>query len=133
MKEVYDFLVKTEVNYLSTIDGGKPSCRPFGVPIIYDDKIYILTSKHKKVSKQINKNNNVCIVAYDRENWIRINCKLMDDSNNTNVKAKFLEEFDDLEEAGYSLDNPAMQVLYMSDVVAILYDEDGIELKKYCF
>ncbi len=53
MKETYDFLVKTEVNYLSTIDGDKPSCRPFGAPIIYDDKIYILTSKHKNVSKQI--------------------------------------------------------------------------------
>ena len=55
MKETYDFLVKTEVNYVSTIDGDKPSCRPFGVPIIYDDKIYILTSKHKNVSKQIEK------------------------------------------------------------------------------
>ena len=88
MKETYDFLVKTEVNYLSTIDG---------------------------------------------ENWLRINCKLIDDSSNTNVKSKFLEEFDDLEEAGYSLDNPDMQVLYMSNVEAILYDEDGNELEKYCF
>ena len=80
MKETYVFLVKTEVNYLSTIDGDKPSCRPFGAPIIYDDKIYILTSKHKNVSKQIEKNNNACIVAYDGENWLRINCKLIDDS-----------------------------------------------------
>ena len=133
MKEVYDFLVKTEVNYLSTIDGDKPSCRPFGAPIIYDDKIYILTSKHKNVSKQIDKNNNVCIVAYDGENWLRINCKLIDDSSNINVKSKFLKEFDDLEEAGYSLDNPDMQVLYMSDVEATLYDEDGKELEEYCF
>ena len=79
------------------------------------------------------KNNNVCIVAYDGENWLRINCKLIDDSSNTNAKSKFLEEFDDLEEAGYSLDNPDMQVLYMSNVEAILYDEDGKELKEYKF
>src|SRR5699024_9886101 len=76
------------------------------------DKIYILTSKHKNVSKQIEKNNNVCIVAYDGENWLRINCKLIDDSSNIKVKSKFLEEFDDLEEAGYSLDKFEMQVLY---------------------
>ena len=133
MKEIYDFLVKTEVNYVSTIDGDKPSCRPFGVPIIYDDKIYILTSKHKKVSKQIDKNNNACIVAYDGENWLIRNCKLIDDSSNINVKSKFLNEFDDLEEAGYSLDNPDMQVLYMSDVETTLYDEDGKELEEYKF
>ncbi len=133
MKETYNFLVKTEVNYLSTIDGDKPSCRPFGALIIYDDKIYILTSKLKNVSKQIDKNNNVCIVAYDGNIWLRINCKLIDDSSNQDVKSKFLEEFADLEEAGYSLDNPDMQVLYMSDVEAILYDEDGMEIEKYCF
>ena len=67
------------------------------------------------------------------ENWLRINCKLIDDSSNTNAKSKFLEEFDDLEEAGYSLDNPDMQVLYMSNVEAILYDEDGNELEEYKF
>ena len=79
------------------------------------------------------KNNNACIVTYDGENWLRINCKLIDDSSNTNVKSKFLNEFDDLEEAGYSLDNPDMQVLYMSDVEATLYDEDGKELEEYKF
>ena len=65
MKEIYDILVKTEVNYLSTIDGDKPSCRPFGAPIIYDDKIYILTSKHKNVSKQIEKKQQ-CLYRYLR-------------------------------------------------------------------
>jgi len=39
-----------------------------------DDKIYVITNKHKNVSKQIEKNNNVCIVAYDDEKWIRISC-----------------------------------------------------------
>lgn len=46
---------------------------------MYDGKIYVITSKHKEVSKQIAENNNVCIVAYDDENWIRINCQLIDE------------------------------------------------------
>lgn len=61
---------------------------------MYDGKIYVITSKHKEVSKQIAENNNVCIVAYDDENWIRINCQLIDDSNNVAVKQAIINEFD---------------------------------------
>lgn len=75
MNETYKFLKEnTQVNYVSTINEGKPSCRPFWDPIMVDNKIYVITNKHKNVSKQIEKNNNVCIVAYDDEKWIRINC-----------------------------------------------------------
>ena len=93
--------------------------------MLFDNKIYVLTSKEKNVSKQIEKNNNVCIVAYDGENWIRINCKLIDDSNNIEAKKAIINEFDWAEEAGYTLDNPNFQVLYLSDVKSVIYDEDG--------
>ena len=134
MIETYNFLkVNTQVNYLSTINDGKPSCRPFGDPIMVDGKIYIITNKHKNVSKQIEKNNNVCIVAYDDEKWIRINCKLIDDSNNIKVKKAVIEEFDWAIDAGYTLDNPEFQVLYISDAESVIYDEEGEELEKYSF
>ena len=95
MNETFKFLKEnTQVNYLDTVKGDKPSCRPFGDPIMYDGKIYVITSKHKEVSKQIAENNNVCIVAYDDENWIRINCQLIDDSNNVAVKQAVINEFD---------------------------------------
>lgn len=95
MNETYKFLKEnTQVNYVSTIKDGKPSCRPFGDPIMVDNKIYVVTNKHKNVSKQIEKNNNVCIVAYDDENWIRINCELIDDSENIKVKQAVIDEFD---------------------------------------
>ena len=126
MEETFQFLkINTQVNYLTTINGDKPSCRPFGDPVLFENKIYILTNKQKKVSKQIAENNHVCIVAYDGENWIRINCKLIDDSNNIEVKKAIINEFEWAEEAGYTLDNPNFQVLYLSDVNSIIYDEDG--------
>lgn len=126
MKETFKFLKeKTKVNYVATINGDTPSLRPFGDPVLFDDKIYVLTNKQKEVSKQINKNNNVCIVAYDEENWIRINCKLIDDSNNIEAKKAIIEEFDWAIEAGYTLDNPDFQVLYIKDAESIIYDEDG--------
>ena len=102
-----------------------PSCRPFGDPVLFDNKIYILTNKNKNVSKQIAKNNNVCIVAYDNENWIRINCKLIDDSENVEAKKAIINEFDWAEDAGYTLDNPNFQVLYISNANSTIYDEYG--------
>lgn len=134
MEETFKFLKEnTKVNYLSTINGDKPSCRPFGDPVLFDNKIYVLTSKNKNVSKQIEKNNNVCIVAYDNEKWIRINCRLIDDSNNIEAKKEVIKEFDWAEEAGYTLDNPNFQVLYINDAESTIYDEDGNVIEKYSF
>lgn len=134
MKETYKFLKEnTQVNFVATINGDKPSLRPFGDPFTYDDKIYVLTNKQKNVSNQISQNNNVCIVAYDNSNWIRINCKLVDDSNNIQAKKAALQEFEWAEEAGYTLDNPNFQILYMAEVDSTIYDEDGEVLDKFEF
>ncbi len=134
MNETFKFLKEnTQVNFISTIDGNKPSCRPFGDPIMVGNKIYVITNKEKNVSKQIKKNNHVCIVAYDGENWIRINCELIDDSDNIKVKQVVIDEFDWAIEAGYTLDNPDFQFLYMANVDATIYNEDGDILESYNF
>lgn len=135
MKETFEFLkIKTQVNYVATVtEDGKPSLRPFGDPVLFDNKIYVLTNKQKHVSKQIVLNNNVCIVAYDGENWIRINCNLIDDSNNIESKKAIIEEFDWAIEAGYKLDNPDFQTLYIANAYAKVYDSNGNELNSYKF
>lgn len=134
MKETFEFLkTRTQVNYVTTINGDKPSCRPFGDPVLFDGKIYALTSKTKEVSKQIAKNNNVCIVAYDGEDWIRINCKLIDDSENIEAKKAIIREFDWAEEAGYTLDNPNFQILYIANADSKIYDEAGNVKEEYQF
>lgn len=126
MEKTFEFLKeRTKVNYVSTINGDVPSCRPFGDPVLFDNKIYVLTNKTKNVSKQIEQNNNVCIVAYDNKDWIRINCKLVDDSKNLEAKKAIINEFDWAEEAGYTLDNPNFQVLYIAEANSTIYDEDG--------
>lgn len=46
MDETYKFLKEnTKVNFISTVNGDKPSCRPFGDPILFEDKIYVITNK----------------------------------------------------------------------------------------
>ena len=134
MEETFEFLkIKTKVNYVSTINGDKPSCRPFGDPVLFDNKIYVLTNKQKNVSKQISINNNVCIVAFDGENWIRINCQLIDDSNNIEAKKAIINEFDWAEEAGYTLDNPDFQALYIANADVTIADSNGNILSKHSF
>lgn len=134
MNEIFKFLKEnTMVNFVATINGNEPSLRPFGDPFLYDDKIYVITNKKKNVSKQIAKNNHVCIVAYDNENWIRINCELVDDSDNMAAKKKAIQEYDWAEAAGYTLDNPNFQILYMNKVSAVVYDEEGNPISSYKF
>ena len=134
MNETFKFLKEnTKVNYVATVNGDRPSLRPFGDPVWFDGKIYILTNKQKEVAKQIEKNNKVCIVAYDEENWIRINCSLINDSDNVEAKKAIINEFDWAEEAGYTLDNPDFMSLYMSDVESKIYDEDGNVVAEYKF
>lgn len=113
--------------------GNVPSLRPFGDPVLFDNKIYILTNKQKDVSKQIGINNHVCIVAYDNENWIRINCELIDDSENIEAKKAIIKEFDWAEEAGYTLDNPDFQVLYIANADSTIYNDDSEVIAKYNF
>lgn len=100
---------------------------------MYNNKIYVITNKHKNVSKQIERDNHVCIVAYDDEKWIRINCELIDDSNNMDVKQAVIDEFDWAIEAGYTLDNPEFQVLYIANAESTIYDEEGEILENYNF
>ncbi len=96
-------------------------------------KIYLLTNKQKNVSKQIENNNHVCIVAYDGESWIRIHCDLIDDSNNMEAKKAVIKEFDWAEEAGYTLENLDFQVLYLANATATISDSDGQVLENYKF
>lgn len=56
MNETFKFLKEnTQVNFVSTINNGKPSCRPFGDPILFDGKIYVITSKHKMYQNNLKK------------------------------------------------------------------------------
>ena len=126
MDKTFDFLKnRTKVNFVSTINGDRPSCRPFGDPVLFDGRIYALTKGYKNVAKQLAVNNKVCIVACDGDEWIRIYCKLVDDSENVEAKRAIIQEFDWAEEAGYTLGSPDFKIFYFDEVESTIYDEDG--------
>ena len=135
MQDVFSYLKSLEVNFLATRDGDSVSCRPFGDPVKFDNKIYILTQANKSVAKQLAADNHICIVAYkpSEENWLRIFCEAIDDSDNPAAKQAIIDEFDWAEEAGYTLDNPDFQVLYISNATSTILDEEGNEGAKFNF
>ena len=134
MEKTFDFLKnRTHVNFVATVNGNKPSLRPFGDPVLFDGKIYALTHAQKNVAKQIEANNHVCIVAYDGTDWIRINCQMIDDSDNVEAKKAIIAEVDWAEEAGYTLDAPDFKTFYLANADAVIYNEDGEVLAREQF
>ncbi|MDR0979658.1 MAG: pyridoxamine 5'-phosphate oxidase family protein [Candidatus Nomurabacteria bacterium] len=128
MEEIFEFLKSAEVMTISTVseEHGVDS-RPFGAPVMFDGKIYLITKRTKNVSRELTADNRACITAFDKEKdfqWLRIYCNLIDDSENMACKQLFLQTFDDLEEEGYTLDNPDFQILYLANVQAVAKDYD---------
>ena len=64
---------------------------------------------------------------------MKIGLELIVDSNNMEVKKAVIDEFDWAIEAGYTLDNPDFQVLYMANVDSTIYNEDGDIIANYKF
>ena len=75
-EKINKFLDKSKVFYLSTIDGDKPRCRPLGAKLYENDKVYLAVGDFKNVYKQLLKNPNCELIAYDGgKNWLRLNGK----------------------------------------------------------
>jgi len=118
MKEVYEFLKSAKVYYLATVDGDKPRVRPFGTIEIFEDKLYIQTGKKKDVYKQIEKNNNVEICAFNEGKWIRISTKLIADDR-LEPKKDMLDKNPELR-AMYDENDDNTIVLYLKDAIATI-------------
>lgn len=135
MEKVFNYLKSLDVNFLATRNGEDVSCRPFGDPVKFDGKIYMLTHAEKDVAKQLAKNNKICIVAYnsEKDDWLRVFCEAIDDSNNVAAKQAIIDEFDWAEEAGYTLDNPSFKCYYLANAKAEIRNSKGEVLSKYEF
>jgi len=83
VSEVFEFLKKAGTFYIATIENANASLLPrvrlFSNINLFEGKIYVQTNKTKKVSAQILANNNIEIIAYDGEWWVRIAAKAVTD------------------------------------------------------
>ena len=119
MKEVYEFLKEAGTFYIATVDGDKPRVRPFGVVNIFEDKLYVQTGKIKKVSKQIEINNNVEICTFLNGKWIRVEGKLISDDR-IEAKKSMLDANPSLRSM-YNENDDNTEILYFKDATATIY------------
>ena len=116
MQEVYEFLKKCGTYYLATVDGDKPKVRPFGTIDIFEGKLYIQTGKKKDVSKQIHKNPNVEICAFDGGKWLRLAGELKADDRRE-PKKHMLDNYPELR-GMYNEDDGNTEVFYFVNATA---------------
>ena len=118
MQRVLDFLKKTGVYFLATVDGDQPEVRPFGTAEIIDGKLYIQTGHVKPVAKQIAANPKVAICAYDGKEWLRVNATLVEDPR-VEVKKAMLDVYPELRSM-YDENDSNTAVYYLKDAKATI-------------
>ena len=119
MQEVFDFLKKCETFYLATTEGNQPRVRPFGALNIFEDKLYIETSKAKKVSQQMQINPRVEICGFTDGQWVRLEGTVVRDDRRE-AKVSMLEANPVLKKL-YSADDEKTEVLYFKNAKATIY------------
>lgn len=116
MKEVYEFLKKSETYYLATMDGDQPRVRPFGTVDIFEGKLYIQTGRVKPVAKQMKANPKVEISAMCGGKWIRICAEAVLDENIA-AQEHMLAEYPSLQ-AMYKPGDGNTEVYYLKNATA---------------
>lgn len=116
IQTVYKFLKEARVYYIATIDGDRPQCRPFGSLNIYDGELEIQTGHKKAVDRQIQKNPNVCIVALNGKEWMRIDATLKEETR-IEAKEKMLNTMPELKNM-YKADDDNTAVYMLTNVKA---------------
>ncbi|MDD3140481.1 MAG: pyridoxamine 5'-phosphate oxidase family protein [Lachnospiraceae bacterium] len=119
MKEIYEFLKKSDTYYLATVEDDQPRVRPFGTVNIFEDKLYIQTGKSKNVSKQLKANPKIEISSTIGEKWIRVEAVAVEDDR-IEAKQSMLDAYPSLQ-GMYRADDNNTQVLYLKDVTATIY------------
>jgi uncharacterized pyridoxamine 5'-phosphate oxidase family protein len=125
MKDVYEFVKKCGFYFVATVDGDQPRVRPFGTVAIFENKLYIQTSKKKRVAEQLRANSKIEICAYDAADgkWIRIEAKAIPDER-VEAKRYMLEQYPELKSM-YSPTDDKTLVLYLKDATAWLNSFDA--------
>lgn len=111
MEEVLEYLKSTGAFFFATCDGDQPRVRPFGVVEIYEGRLYFLTGKKKKVTKQVLENPKIEICGLKGEEWIRLEGEVKTDEARE-AKKFFLDHNPQLR-AMYNEDDDNTQLLYM--------------------
>ena len=119
MKETYEFLKNAGTYYLATVEYNQPHVRPFGTVNIFQDKLYIQTSKSKKVATQIMENPRIEICAMYDGKWIRVEGMAKEDDR-TVARKSMLDAYPELRKM-YDENDGNTVVFVIDNAIATIY------------
>jgi uncharacterized pyridoxamine 5'-phosphate oxidase family protein len=117
---VCEFVRKCGFYFIATAEGDQPRVRPFGTMTLYEDRLYIQTSKQKYIAAQLKANPKIEICAYNQSSgeWMRIAATTIADER-IEAKKYILDQYPDLKSM-YSPDDDKTLILYLKDVTVML-------------
>ena len=130
MEEIYEFIKKNGTYFLATVEDNQPKLRPFGTAIIFEDKLYIQSSKTKQVAKQIAINPRIAISASTSDTWLRIEAIAVEDRR-IEPKTQMLDEYPSLRSL-YNENDPNNVVWYLKNAISTI-EKFGGEKKTFHF
>lgn len=126
MEEVMEYLQKNQVQYLATIGAdSKPKVRPFQFMLEDGGKLYFCTSNQKPVYREIRSTPDVEFCASGENfSWMRLSGRAVF-SQDLELKAKVQEASPLVKSIYQTPDNPAFEIFYLEDAVAVVTDFSG--------
>jgi uncharacterized pyridoxamine 5'-phosphate oxidase family protein len=123
--QLLSYLRKSGVFYLATAEGDQPRVRPFSAVAEYDGRLYMETGNQKKCYGQMLENPKVELSAMGEDgSWIRITACVVQDSRRE-ARQNMIEANPGLSKL-YSVDDRIMEVLYLDNVNAAVYNGRGV-------
>lgn len=116
IEKVDKYLEEAGMFFLATVDVDQPKCRPLGLHILHDDKIYFGVGDFKEVYHQMEANPKVEIVATKGENILRY-YGVAKFEDNPEVLEKTWEILGELK-ALYDENGWKMKLFYIDDATA---------------
>lgn len=117
VEKVLEYLDKTGMFFVTTLDGGHPKCRPFSFKMEYDGKIYFGVGTFKECYRQLAANPNVEICASDGKGFLRYYGKavFVDDKE---ILAAAFKSADYLEKMYNPETGRKLRMFYLADATA---------------
>lgn len=124
MNRIVEELKNTGVFYIATVDGDRPSIRPFSSCTEIDGKLYICTNNQKAVYHQMMSNNKIAISGMQKGGkWIRIIGKAVRDDRDE-MRAAMLADPTGPSKL-YTVGDGLFEVFCVENAVCTVYDSNG--------
>ncbi len=132
MKNVIEFLTKSQVQYLATVGtDGRPKVRPFQFMLEDGGRLFFCTSNQKPVYQEMLGNPYVEFCASGENfSWMRLSGKAVF-IQDLALKAMVQEASPLVKSIYQAPDNPAFEVFYLESAVATIADFSGSPPESY--